>query len=163
MVWREPINHFDDYYSCLNNMEGFNKNKKKTWKYPKPGICCKTCGALWGTTCASFHNLVWYWGIISLARSHCNVHWWQLQRQWITLFQSIWAQWLNLRPFLVKRPLWNSCFKPTRKSSWILVLRLHFTGQGNLDCFIYFPKKVILFSATILLKFLVLWVVNILF
>ena len=34
MVWRETKNHFDDCYFCLNNMNGFNKNKKKTWQYP---------------------------------------------------------------------------------------------------------------------------------
>ena len=34
MVNREPENHFNDCYFCPCDMAGFNKNKKKTWKYP---------------------------------------------------------------------------------------------------------------------------------
>ena len=34
MVWREPKNHFDDCYFCINDMTGFNKHKKANWQYP---------------------------------------------------------------------------------------------------------------------------------
>ena len=34
MVRREPKNHFDDCYFCLNDMTGFNKHKKANWQYP---------------------------------------------------------------------------------------------------------------------------------
>ena len=29
MEWREPKNHFDDCYFCLNDMKGSNKTRKK--------------------------------------------------------------------------------------------------------------------------------------
>ena len=32
MVWRKTRKHFDDCYFCLNDLAGFNKNKKKTCK-----------------------------------------------------------------------------------------------------------------------------------
>ena len=34
MVWREPKNHHDDCYFCMNVMSGWNQNKKKSWHYP---------------------------------------------------------------------------------------------------------------------------------
>ena len=34
MVWREPRNHADDCYFCLNNITGFNASSRKKIKYP---------------------------------------------------------------------------------------------------------------------------------
>ena len=34
MVWREPKNHYDDYYFCMVDMSEWNQRKKKGWYYP---------------------------------------------------------------------------------------------------------------------------------
>ncbi|KAL4107754.1 hypothetical protein QTP88_018046 [Uroleucon formosanum] len=34
MVWREPINHFDNCYFCIVNITSINRNNRSKWKYP---------------------------------------------------------------------------------------------------------------------------------
>ena len=34
MIWREPANHFDDYYFCITNLVGSNKRNQKNILYP---------------------------------------------------------------------------------------------------------------------------------
>jgi hypothetical protein len=34
MVWRQPINHFDDCYFCMCTLKGFNTKNKKAITYP---------------------------------------------------------------------------------------------------------------------------------
>ncbi|GBL90510.1 hypothetical protein AVEN_179433-1 [Araneus ventricosus] len=33
MVWREPVNHYDDCYFCFKNVKGFNRDKKSKWEF----------------------------------------------------------------------------------------------------------------------------------
>ena len=34
MIWREPINHFDDCYFCTAKITRINKNNRQKRKYP---------------------------------------------------------------------------------------------------------------------------------
>ena len=34
IVWREPKNHYEDWYFCMVDMTGWNQGKKKGWYYP---------------------------------------------------------------------------------------------------------------------------------
>ena len=44
-------NHFDDCYFCMVDLKGFNRHKKKSWKYPnlesarRPASHCETVPA----------------------------------------------------------------------------------------------------------------------
>ena len=57
MVWREPINHFDDCYFCAAKITGINKNNRQKWKYSDLASARRPVSVLDDIHIHSFHIL----------------------------------------------------------------------------------------------------------